>query len=92
MQQARKYTIPIFKHFFIWKLRRRIRKESDEIILKIRNTPLKLERLRDPNDCRGCWVVNGKIGSRSHKIEETNDTYYLCDKHYAIYQKHHKVD
>lgn len=33
-QQARRYTFPILKHFFLWKLRRRIKKESDEYFKK----------------------------------------------------------
>lgn len=30
MKQGKKYTIPIIKHFFLWKLRRKIRRETDQ--------------------------------------------------------------
>lgn len=43
-QQSRRYTFPIIKHFFLWKLRRGIRKEMNEKVRKTKEVAVIMEK------------------------------------------------
>lgn len=43
-QQSRRYTFPIIKHFFLWKSRRRIRREMNNKVKKTKEIAVIMEK------------------------------------------------